>query len=195
MPSHCIIISRVLIYSGSAINACLIMTLCHIGFDDSLIRPSGMMVQAFGGTKTSACGEIDLKVLICPCEFEISFVVVDVPAVFSLLLAHRYIRLEPFRPVYIMESNLCQAINLIYDGRGGYPFTCFHHGTIHRHATDGSVSKYHSFEFVTVNYILEGGIFLEQKLSRMELMIRRYLIRRQYEPGTGLISTKMGFWS
>lgn len=37
-----------------------------------------MMVRAFGGTKNLACGEINLKVLIGPSEFEISFVVVDI---------------------------------------------------------------------------------------------------------------------
>lgn len=28
-----------------------------------------------------------------------------------------------------------------------------------------STSKYHSFEFVSINYKLEGGVFLEPKLS------------------------------
>lgn len=43
-------------------------------------------------------------------------------------------------------------------------------------------SKYHSFEFIIVNYIPEGGVFLEPKLSKAKLMIGRYLMRRQYEP-------------
>lgn len=49
-----------------------------------------------------------------------------------------------------------------------------------------SASKYHSFEFVSVNYIPEGGAFLEPKLSKTKLMVGRYLIRRQYEPRTDL---------
>lgn len=53
-----------------------------------LIRPNGIMVQAFDGTKTSTCVEIDRKVLIGPCEFEVFFLLADIPAVFNLLLEH-----------------------------------------------------------------------------------------------------------
>lgn len=42
-----------------------------------------MIVRAFDGTKTCACGEIDLKILVGPCEFELSFVVVEI--IFNLL--------------------------------------------------------------------------------------------------------------
>lgn len=80
------IISWVLIDNGSALNVLLMLTLSRIGIDDSLVQLNGMMVRAFDGTKTSACMEIDLKVLVGPCEFEISFVMIDIPAVFSLLL-------------------------------------------------------------------------------------------------------------
>lgn len=50
------IISRVLIDNGSALNVCPMLTLSRLGVDDSLIRPNGMMVRAFDGTKTSAYG-------------------------------------------------------------------------------------------------------------------------------------------
>lgn len=46
--------------------------------------------------------------------------------------------------------------------------------------------KYHSFEFVSVNYILEGKIISKPKLSKAELMIDRYLMKRQYERRTSL---------
>lgn len=66
IPVECkrMIISRVLIDNGFALNVFPVMTLNSIGIDDSFIRPNGMMVQAFDGTKTLAYGEIDLKVLI-----------------------------------------------------------------------------------------------------------------------------------
>lgn len=79
------IISRVLIDNGSALNVCPAMTLNRIGIEDSLILLNGMMVCAFDGTKTSDYGEIDLKILVDPYEFEVSFVVMDIPAVFNLL--------------------------------------------------------------------------------------------------------------
>lgn len=39
-------------------------------------------------------------------------------------------------------------------------------------------SKYHSYEFVSVNYTFEGKTFLEPKLLRAELMIGRYFMKR-----------------
>lgn len=43
------------------------------------------MVRAFDGTKPTTSGEIDLKVLVGLCEFEVPFVVVDIPVVYNLL--------------------------------------------------------------------------------------------------------------
>lgn len=43
-------------------------------------------MRAFDGTKISTCDKIDLNILIGPCEFEVSFVVVDIPTIFNLLL-------------------------------------------------------------------------------------------------------------
>lgn len=63
-----------------------------LSVDDSLIRSNGMMVRAFDGIETSACQEIDLKILIGPCEFQVSFIVVDIPAVFNLLLGRPWVR-------------------------------------------------------------------------------------------------------
>lgn len=40
-----------------------------------------------------------------------------------------------------------------------------------------SASKYHSFKFVSINYIVESTTFLKHKLPRIELMIDRYLMK------------------
>lgn len=50
-----------------------------------------MMVRAFDETKTSVCGETDLKVLISSSEFEVPFVVMDITAVVNLLLGRPWI--------------------------------------------------------------------------------------------------------
>lgn len=51
-----------------------------------------------------------------------------------------------------------------------------------------SISEYHSLEFICMNYILEGEVFLELKLSSTELTTGRYLMKRQYESGIGWVS-------
>lgn len=58
------IISRVLIDNVPALNICPAMTLERIKIEKFMIRLNGMMVRAFEGTKTAACREIDLKVLV-----------------------------------------------------------------------------------------------------------------------------------
>lgn len=55
------IILRVLIDNSSALNVCPVMILGRIGVEGSMIRLNGMMVRAFDGTKTFACGKADLK--------------------------------------------------------------------------------------------------------------------------------------
>lgn len=73
-------------WQRTALNVFPAMTLGRNGVEDSVIRPKGMMVYAFYGTKMAAYNEIDLKILTDPCDFEASFVVVDIPAAFNLLL-------------------------------------------------------------------------------------------------------------
>lgn len=80
------------------------MTLNRIGVDDFLIRPNDMMVHAFDETKT----EIDLKILIGPCEFELSFVAVDISAVFNLLLRRPWLHFAG-----AISSNLHQKVKFI----------------------------------------------------------------------------------
>lgn len=85
------IISRAFIDNGSTLSVCPATTL-SISVKDSMIRPNRMMIQAFDGTKTSVCGEIDLKILVGPYEFEVSFVVVNILTIFNLLLGWPWIR-------------------------------------------------------------------------------------------------------
>lgn len=80
------IISRVLITNRSALNVCPPRILSRIDVEEPMIRPDRMMVRAFHGTKTLACGEIDLTILVGPCEFEVSFVIVNILTIFNLLL-------------------------------------------------------------------------------------------------------------
>lgn len=81
--------------NGSPLNVCPVMTLSRMDVDNAMIRPNSMMVWAFDDTKASACREIDLKILVSLYKFEISFVTVDIPVVFNLLLG---------RPWYIQQQ-------------------------------------------------------------------------------------------
>lgn len=58
----------------------------RIEVEDASIRPTGMMVHTLNSTKTATLEEINLKVTVGLCEFEIPFFVVDIPTVFNLFL-------------------------------------------------------------------------------------------------------------
>lgn len=55
-------------------------TLERLGVGRSLICPNDMIVRAFNGANPVAVGEIYLKFLIGPCDFDIPAVIVDIPA-------------------------------------------------------------------------------------------------------------------
>lgn len=74
------------------------MTLGRIRTEETSIRPNGMMVRAFDGTKTAALREIDLKLMIGLWKFEIPFVDVDIPTVFNLLLGRPWIHIASAIP-------------------------------------------------------------------------------------------------
>lgn len=149
---------------------------------------------AFDGTKTSACGEIDLKVLIGPCEFEISFVVVHIPVVFNVLLGRPWIH-----SVGAISSSLHQKVKFI---SGNRLITIIAEEDIHVLASAivpfinaqqvDSASKYHSFKFVIVNYIPEGEALLEPKLSHTELMIGLYPWEGSIKRGQAWANTRQG---
>lgn len=90
MECRGLIILRVL-DNGSSLNVCPSMTLSRISIDDSMIHLNIKMVRSFDGTNTSACSKIDLEILIGLCKFDVSFVVVDIPIVFNLLLRQPWI--------------------------------------------------------------------------------------------------------
>lgn len=154
------------------------MTLGQIGVKDSMIRPNSMMVQAFDVTKTSACWEIDLKLLIGPCKFVVSFVVVDILTDCNLLANHGYIQgghslqFTPKGQIYIRK----QTYNC--HGQGILPIPASTIVPFIDTQWMDSTSKYHSFKFISINYLAKGRVFLEAKFPNSELMIDSYLMKR-----------------
>lgn len=83
------IVARVLIDNESALNVCLLITIDHLGVQQSTIRENEMIVRAFDGSKSVALGAVDLAMEIWPCQFEISFIVIDMLATFKQWQSHR----------------------------------------------------------------------------------------------------------
>lgn len=69
------------------------------------------MVRAFDRAKTVALREINLNVVTGLCEFEIPFVIMEIPAVFNLLLGKPWIHTVNAIPLFIRNSSLFQGID------------------------------------------------------------------------------------
>lgn len=52
----------------------------------SSIRENNMLMRAFDGSKNVAVGKVDLLLEIRPCHVKVPFIVVDIPATFTMLL-------------------------------------------------------------------------------------------------------------
>ena len=76
------IVSRVLINNGSALNVCPMSTIERLNMDTSLICPTTMIIKAFNGTLREVQGEIELVIGIGPR----SFMVIKVDSPYNILL-------------------------------------------------------------------------------------------------------------
>ena len=80
------IIARVLIDNGSALNVCPMTTLERLKVDLSLIQPSTMIIRAFDGTSREVKGEIKLMIEIGSRSFMVNFQVIKVESPYNMLL-------------------------------------------------------------------------------------------------------------
>ena len=80
------IVTRVLIDNGSALNVCSMSSLEHLNVNTSLIRPTTMIISAFDGTLWEVQGEIELAIGVGPMFFTINFQVIKVDSPYNMLL-------------------------------------------------------------------------------------------------------------
>ena len=80
------IIAKLLIDNGLALNICTMSTLERLNVDTSLIRPTTMIIRAFYGTNLEVQGEIKLAIGIGPLFFMVNFQVIKVDSPYNMLL-------------------------------------------------------------------------------------------------------------
>ena len=80
------IVTRVLIDNGLALNFCPMATLECLKVDMSLIRPSTMIIKAFDGTHRKVQGKIELMAEIGLRSFMVNFQVIKVDSPYNMLL-------------------------------------------------------------------------------------------------------------
>ena len=80
------IIARVIIGNGSALNVCPMSTVEHLDVDTSLIHPTTMIIRAFDGTLRKVQGEIEFAIRVGPMSFMVNFQVIKVDSLYNMLL-------------------------------------------------------------------------------------------------------------
>ena len=85
------IVARVLIDNGLALNVCLMATLEHLKVDMSLIWPSNMIIRAFNCTHREVQGKIELMIEIGPRPFMVNFQVIKVDSLYNMLLGRHWL--------------------------------------------------------------------------------------------------------
>lgn len=104
------IVARVLIDNGSALNVCLLITTEKLGIEKAALRPCNTVIKAFDGSKRKVLGEIDLPVEIGPYTFEVTFQVLDIPTAYNFMLGRPWVHTAGAVP-----SSLHQSIKYIVD--------------------------------------------------------------------------------
>ena len=87
------IVARVLIDNGSALNVCPRATLDKLPIDQTHMRKTCMAIRAFDGTRRESQGEIELPLEIGPCTFHVHFQVMDITPALNMLLGRPWIHL------------------------------------------------------------------------------------------------------
>ena len=105
-------VPRVLVDNGSSINVCPLKTTKCLGLEYSDFKPSAQTIRAYDNTKKGIEGVCTLKVKIGPLNCEVEFYVIDIPAIFDLLLRHLWL--------YKMDAIACtlhQKVSLPWKDR------------------------------------------------------------------------------
>jgi hypothetical protein len=176
------VLSKVMVDNGSALNVCPMSTLRQMKVDPSLIRPTKSVVRAFDGNTREVLGEIDLPLEVGPCIFNVSFKVLDIPGVFSLLLGRPWIHAAGAIP-----STLHQKVKFITEDRlvvidGEEDYNIYKETAVPFIGTeDEDPLPFHAFELISV--IRDLG---EPTPGKAELMVGRIMLGSNFTLGCGL---------
>ena len=105
------IVTRVLIDNGSALNVCPMSTLKRLNMDTSLIHPTTMIIIAFNGILKEVQGKIELAIGIGPLFFMVNFQVIKVDSLYNMLLGRPWLH-----AVSVVASTLHRRLKFPSEG-------------------------------------------------------------------------------
>ena len=145
------IVGKVLIDNGSALNVCSMANLECLKVDMSLIWPSAIIVRAFGNTCCKVQGEIELMIEISPRSIMVYFQVIKVDSSNKMLLGRPWLHAAGavmstlYRRLKFISKN--QLITIMVKE----PMTIFQETSIpYIDASAFLKASFHSFELVSM---------------------------------------------
>ena len=181
------VVARVLIYNGSALNVCPWATLQRLGISNHALTNGTITVRAFDGSRRETMGEIQLPIEIRPVTFSIRFQVLEIPSAYNFLLGRPWIHKTARVP-----SSLHHKIKFISDGQlvtvfAEPDFAIYQAPAIPVIETN-EPSSFQSFECASVQC---GTQFPYKFPNSVESAVRQ-LYRNGFECGKGLGITLQG---
>lgn len=176
-------IAKVLIDNGSALNVMPKCILDRLPVDQSLIRPSNLIVKAFDGTRRDVIGTIEIPLMIGPIIFQVVMQVMDISPAYSILLGRPWIHSAGAVP-----STLHQKLKFVIDGHlvtinGEETFLVTKEvkAPSVEAAEESRETSFQSLELVTANYVAEGSLIPKPKVSEALKMAGRLMINVDLE--------------
>jgi len=184
------IIARVLIDNGSALNVCPVTTLERLKVDLSLIQPSTMIIRAFDGTSREVKGEIELMIEIGPRSFMVNLEVIKVESPYNMLLGRPCLH-----AVGVVVFTLHRRLKFISENQlitimAEELVTLFHEICIpYIDANAFPKASFHRFELVSM---IHNASELESGWPALVLMVVKEMLKFGYKLGIGLKPTGHG---
>ena len=145
------IISKVLIDNGSALNVCLMSTIECLNMDTSFICPTTMIIKAFNGTLRDVYGDIELAIGIGPMFFTVNFQVIKVDSLYNMLLGRPWVHVACVVASTFHRRLMFPSEDLLITIMAEEPLTIFKETYVpYISANAFPEATFHSFELVSV---------------------------------------------
>lgn len=185
VTSNGMIVGRVLIDNGSALNICPLATLNRLGVDQSKMRSNGAIIRAFDESKRDTLGEVELVVTIGPADFNVTFQVLDIPTTYNMLLGRPWIHIAGAVP-----STLHQKIKFVHKDsmvtiEAEEDHAIYKSPTQQVHGILDSLG-YRESQVINASYVGEGTCPPKPMIPKASIMMAKQLKMHGYKHGKGL---------
>ena len=189
LPMHIIvkcedmIVARVLIDNGLALNVCPMSTLERLNVDTFLIRPTTMIIRAFDGTLRKVQGEIELAIGVGPMFFMVNFQVIKVDSPYNMLIGRPWLHAAGAVASTLHQRLKFPSKDLMVTIMAEEPLTFFKETSVPYISVNAFLeATFHSFKLVS---IISRAPELELVWPSVILMAAKEVLKFSHQLGQG----------